>query len=122
MAPLASSCRRRRSPTTSPQERDAGLAAIAPLLDALPERKIVLGDFNATPWNDAFVRMRRASGLSIGSTAAWLPSWPAPLPALLRIPIDHVLVGGDLLVTAPRLGPAFGSDHLPLLAAVQIPR
>ena len=52
----------------------------------------------------------------------WLPSWPAPLPALLRIPIDHVLVGGDLLVTAPRLGPAFGSDHLPLLAAVQIPR
>ncbi|MEC8253212.1 MAG: endonuclease/exonuclease/phosphatase family protein [Planctomycetota bacterium] len=104
------------------QERDAGLAAIGPLLAALPARRIVLGDFNATPWNDAFVRMRRESGLSIGSTAAWLPSWPAPLPALLRIPIDHVLVGGDLLVTASRLGPAFGSDHLPLFADVQIPR
>ena len=104
------------------QERDAGLAAIAPLLADLPTRRIVLGDFNATPWNDAFVRMRRAAGLSLGSAASWLPSWPAPLPALLRIPIDHVLVGGDLLVAAPRLGSSFGSDHLPLVATVQIGR
>ena len=103
-------------------ERDRGLAAIAPMLDALPGRRVVLGDFNATPWNDAFQAMRRACGLSAGSTRWWLPSWPDPLPGLLRVPIDHVLVGGDLTVVDARLGPSIGSDHRPVLATIRVGR
>lgn len=101
-------------------ERDDGLAAIAPLLDGLPARRVVFGDFNATPWNDAFVRMRRDAGLARGSTKWWLPSWPDPMPALLRTPIDHVLTGGALTVTAAALGPSIGSDHRPLIATVRV--
>lgn|GEM_PF-3452628 len=104
----------------SVSERDRGLAAIPPLLNRLPKRRIVLGDFNATPWNDAFQEMRRRSGLGVGSTAWWLPSWPDPLPACLRVPLDHVLVSGDLSVTRAALGPAFGSDHRPLTATVRV--
>jgi len=101
-------------------ERDQGLEAIPLLLENLPDRRIVLGDFNATPWNRAFVEMRRRTGLSAGSTAWWLPSWPDPLPALLRVPIDHVLVDGDLAVERAELGASFGSDHRPLIATVRI--
>ena len=103
-------------------ERDRGLAVIPGLLEGLPPRRIVLGDFNATPWNAAFERMRRAAGLELGSATRWLPTWPASLPAPLRLPIDHVLVAGDLAVAGATLGERFGSDHLPLLATVRIGR
>jgi endonuclease/exonuclease/phosphatase (EEP) superfamily protein YafD len=66
--------------------------------------------------------MRARTGLSAGSTRWWLPSWPDPLPAPLRVPIDHVLVAGDLAVEQARLGASFGSDHRPLLATIRIGR
>lgn len=102
------------------QERDDGLAAIPLALENLPERRIVLGDFNATPWNASFVKMRAVTGLSPGTTTSWLPTWPADLPAALRIPIDHVLVSGKLSVAEARLGAHFDSDHLPLFAVVRV--
>ncbi|MGC6488538.1 MAG: endonuclease/exonuclease/phosphatase family protein [Planctomycetota bacterium] len=103
-------------------ERDRGLAAIPRLLADLPPRCIVLGDFNATPWNDAFVRLRRDADLRRGSTTWWLPTWPDPMPALLRTPIDHVLTRGALTVTSAALGPSIGSDHRPLVAQVRVER
>ena len=102
------------------EERDRGLAAIPQWLERMPPRRIVLGDFNATPWNEAFVAMRQRCGLSLGSTRWWLPSWPDPLPALLRVPIDHVLVAGDLVVEHAELGASIGSDHRPLLATIRL--
>jgi endonuclease/exonuclease/phosphatase (EEP) superfamily protein YafD len=42
------------------------------------------------------------------------------MPALLRTPIDHVLTGGGLTVTAAALGPSIGSDHRPLIATVRV--
>ena len=101
-------------------ERDASLATIAALLTDLPRRRVVLGDFNATPWNQSFQAMRRDAGLSLGSTRWWLPTWPDPQPAALRIPIDHVLVSGDLRVAHARLGATIQSDHRPLLATILI--
>lgn len=101
-------------------ERNKGLAAIPAALDGLPERRIVAGDFNATPWNHPFQQMRAATGLSPGSTTSWLPTWPSQLPAPFRIPIDHVLVAGSLTVAEAQLGAHFGSDHLPLFAVIQV--
>ena len=100
-------------------ERNISLAAIPQALSSLPKNTIVFGDFNATPWNAAFRRLRSEARLSRGSTTSWLPTWPARLPALLRVPIDHILVRGDLAVHEAKLGPNFGSDHLPLLAIVR---
>jgi endonuclease/exonuclease/phosphatase (EEP) superfamily protein YafD len=99
-------------------ERDRALAAIAPALADLPAARIVLGDFNATPWNHAFAAMRAAAGLAAGTTDAWRPTWPAHLPFFLRLPIDHVLLGGPLALEHAPVGAAFGSDHLPLTATI----
>lgn len=101
-------------------ERNQGLAAIPAALKGLPNRCIVAGDFNATPWNRPFQQMRTAARLSPGSTTSWLPTWPGRLPAPLRIPIDHVLVTGSLTVARAQLGKDFGSDHLPLFAVIQV--
>ena len=40
----------------------------------------------------------------------------------LRVPIDHVLIGGALAADASSAGAAFGSDHLPLLATLRLLR
>lgn len=102
------------------EERNLGLRAIPRALENLPDRRIVVGDFNATPWNAPFRELRTTTGLSAGTTTSWLPSWPASLPSLLRVPIDHLLVSGGLTVREARLGPNVGSDHLPLFAVVAI--
>ena len=102
------------------EERNRGLRAIPLALENLPERRIVCGDFNATPWNHGFQVLRETTGLSPGTTTSWLPTWPASLPAPLRIPIDHILVGGKLAVSEARLGGFCDSDHLPLFAVIKI--
>jgi endonuclease/exonuclease/phosphatase (EEP) superfamily protein YafD len=101
-------------------ERNRGLAAIPLALENLPERRIVCGDFNATPWNAPFQQLRATTGLAPGTTTTWLPSWPAGLPAFLRIPIDHVLVAGKLSVGEVQLGANVDSDHLPLFAVIRV--
>ena len=100
-------------------ERDAALAAIAAATAPLPERRCVLGDFNATPWNRSFAAMLDAAALRRAGAIGFRPTWPVQLPWPLRVPIDHVLVGGDLGVEAVEVGPGFGSDHAPLAATLR---
>lgn len=102
------------------EDRNTGLAAIPLALENLPERRIVCGDFNATPWNAPFQELRLRANLSTGTTSTWLPTWPAAMPSFLRIPIDHVMVSGRMTVGDVQLGPNVGSDHLPLFAVVRI--
>ena len=104
------------------RRRDDALLAVAAALDGLPDRRVVLGDCNATPWNQAFGRMRRDAGLGGGTATGLHPTWPAQLPLPFRIPIDHVLVSAGLVVDEVEVGAAFGSDHLPLSASVRIVR
>ena len=101
-------------------ERNRALQAIPLSLQNLPERRIVCGDFNATPWNAEFARLKTSAGLFPGTTTTWLPTWPAGLPSTLRIPIDHILVAGNLRVRDAKLGANILSDHLPLFATIQI--
>ena len=73
--------------------------------------RILLGDFNCTPWSPYFRRLRKATGLcdaALGRGLVW--TWyPTRLP--LGIPIDHVLVSPDLAVADYQVGPNLGSDH-----------
>ena len=49
----------------------------------------------------------------------WIGTWPQWFwPA--RIPIDHILIKGPLIVTRFKRGPAIGSDHFPVLAELRI--
>ena len=77
---------------------------------------IVAGDFNVTPWSPHFRDLLKAAGLRNAACGpGYLATWPRWFwPA--RIPIDHVLLKGPWAVTTLRLGPAFGSDHYPIIA------
>ena len=81
----------------------------------------VVGDFNATPWSWPFRRMvaeapLRNSQIGFGLQA----SFSAVSNTLLRVPIDHLLHSGRLVVADRRLGPAMGSDHFPLLVDLHL--
>lgn len=103
------------------RNRDLALAAIPAALAPLPPARVVFGDFNTTPWNHAFADLLQAAELEPASARAFHATWPAAMPWPLRLPIDHVLLGGGVQAIDCAVGAAFGSDHLPLLATLRLP-
>ncbi len=108
------------SPTT-PQRtrhRDQALDAAARWSRARPDRRIVMGDFNTTPWSAAFARVLEHGRLTNSLDGFGIqPSWPES-NILLRIPIDHALLGPSLAVRHRGTGPSFGSQHRSLHVTV----
>lgn len=84
---------------------------------------IILGDFNATPWCPPLAALLDESRLRLASRghSIYAATWPTHLPQL-RIPIDHVLLGGRVRVKDFRVGPAIGSDHFPLIVDLGLNR
>ena len=83
---------------------------------------LVMGDFNATPWSRPFLRVLRRSRLCDSRAGFGVQaSFPAG-SALLRIPIDHVLASCSIGIRARRIGPDVGSDHLPVIVDLVLPR
>lgn len=92
------------------------LAGLADFLARPGPPTIVAGDLNATPWSVAFRDFVSTTGLRDSSLGHGLqPTWNARL-WLPRIPIDHILVPRDTVVLRRAVGPALGSDHLPVEA------
>lgn len=95
--------------------RDRQIAEAAHL-SAHDGATLMLGDLNATPWTTAPTAVARSADLRrvpTGSGSTWFSSLP-----ILGLPIDHALTTADLRASA-RIGPAVGSDHLPLIVDVQ---
>lgn len=91
---------------------------IARLIEATAGRKLVMGDFNATPFSRIMTVLQDRAGLA---RLTFLPSWPAQL-GLPQIAIDHILVSPGLRLLAPaRIGEAAGSDHYPVIAMIAVP-
>jgi endonuclease/exonuclease/phosphatase (EEP) superfamily protein YafD len=83
---------------------------------------IVMGDFNATPWSRPFRDFIATSGLCDSRAGFGLQaSFPAE-SALLRIPIDHVLVSCTIGVRSRAIERDVGSDHLPVLVELVVPK
>jgi endonuclease/exonuclease/phosphatase (EEP) superfamily protein YafD len=85
-------------------------------------RMLMVGDFNATWGNAAFVDLLH-KGLTDGAAArgdVLHMSWPngAITPPFVRI--DHVLTGSQLAVTTIETEGGFGSDHRYLFATVVV--
>lgn len=84
---------------------------------------IIAGDLNMTPWSYSLQRLQVATGLRRHAT--FLRSWPTqgqyrlPAPAFL---IDHVLSTPDIKTVSIATGPYLGSDHLPIVAKLRLPR
>ena len=111
------------TPLHNLRSRDDEFAALAERFGAeKPERLILMGDFNATPWCPAMKRLTKTLGLRYARQGFGVrASWPSILPfPFLRLPIDHVLVSANLGVAGFRLGPFIGSDHLPTVTTVYI--
>ena len=96
--------------------------AVAGRVRAFAGPFLIMGDFNATPWSRAFVRLRGGTG-TCDSRAGFGAQTSFPADGwLLRIPIDHVLVACSIGVRERRVGPPVGSDHLPVIADLVVPR
>ena len=82
-----------------PASRQASQAEnLAKLMSTLPPDVVLMGDFNGAPWGRLQSAFSDATGLE--NAAGWELSWPTMLPWPLRLPIDHVLSRGHLVVTA----------------------
>ena len=84
---------------------------------------IIMGDLNISMWSPYYRSTIEGSGLrNARQGLGILPthSIVAPQFAALSAPIDHCLVSSDIQVKDFRLGPAIGSDHLPIIAELLI--
>ena len=89
---------------------------------------VLAGDLNAAPWSAAVRGFTRQARLREASR--FTPTWPRRTfvggrPCALCVPqlqIDHVLVSENIRVVGARSGADVGSDHLPLIAELELPR
>jgi endonuclease/exonuclease/phosphatase (EEP) superfamily protein YafD len=101
-------------------DHTAHLDAVATRVGQLAAPKLLMGDFNATPWSRPFRDLVGATGLCDTRAGFGLQaSFPASL-ALLRIPIDHVLVSCDVGVRRRAIERDVGSDHLPVVVDLSL--
>lgn len=94
------------------------LPELADAVATLGRRGVMAGDFNSSPWTFAMRRTSAIAELKLASGGGG--TWPATMPALLRLPLDQVYVGSCITATAVRRGPALGSDHLPLVVDIAV--
>jgi endonuclease/exonuclease/phosphatase (EEP) superfamily protein YafD len=114
---LTIACAHPAVPLTPGKTRDReGQIARAFALPGNAPHAIVIGDFNATPWNRALARAATGAGAARAPMRA--PTWLSPLP-LVGLPIDHAFAIGGVALTAER-GPSIGSDHFPLAIRVAL--
>jgi endonuclease/exonuclease/phosphatase (EEP) superfamily protein YafD len=112
----------RREGGTGPRQQETRL--LAERIAALPHREAIIlaGDFNASAWSHAMRRIEQ--GLPLRRATRALDTWPSPairfagLPAPAFLPLDHVFLGPDWTADISR-GPDVGSDHYPVLAALE---
>jgi endonuclease/exonuclease/phosphatase (EEP) superfamily protein YafD len=104
--------------------RNRQLSAASSLIKELPSPKVLIGDFNITHWSPFFSRMEQETGLiNARDGFGTLPTWPTfNLISPLMIPIDHCLVSSDIDVVNIKTGRHIGSDHLPLVVDLIIPK
>ncbi len=92
--------------------RDAQLKAAGDWASASGKYAVVIGDLNATPWSKPFVALLEDGKLNNSAKGfGRQTTWPAGLPAVLGIPIDHCLHGGGWHTSQRRVGDSCGSDH-----------
>ncbi len=100
------------------------LAAGAAVMREQAGPRICVGDFNTTMWSRYFKDFVEHSGLiSVREGFGVLPTWPTFMgPNWMMLPIDHCLVSDDIRVVRASVGGRMGSDHLPLIVELELPR
>ena len=104
-------------PPFTPQRfawRNEQLATASETLAEVDSPKLVVGDFNATPWSASLRGFQSENDLSGFNSQA---TWPVSL-GFAGIPISHAFASRDLPILKVETGPDIGSDHRPLLIDV----
>ncbi len=94
--------------------RNEQFGIAADILAEVATPRIVVGDFNATPWSAglrAFLSQTRLRGFNTRAT------WPVWF-GFAGIPIDHAFASADLRILDIETGPDIGSDHRPVMIEV----
>lgn len=94
-------------------------SAIAKLIKNWPGATIVVGDFNAAGWTS--VTQQIASAANGRVLSGWTGTWPASLPGVFRLPIDHVIVTYPAIQGTREVLSGPGSDHAAVLATLVSP-
>lgn len=94
------------------------LQTMAKRLHAVPGPKIVMGDFNATPYAQMLEDFATHSALR---RVTFLPTWPSRWGPFPQLAIDHVFLSqGTRALNEAWIGKPAGSDHFPTIIDVAI--
>ena len=94
------------------------VVALSKLIESIPGHRLVMGDFNATPFSRIIHTITDRTGLK---RLSWLPSWPSNI-GLPQVAIDHVFVSPGLVQTeSQQIGRPAGSDHFPVTLKLAVP-
>lgn len=110
------------------RDRNAYLSAAADAVkgDLQKGPVIVAGDWNTPTWSPFFRGFLKQAGLA-STAGGWLQPvtrFSMKLEPFSRIgaSIDHIVVSPDIFVRSHQVGPAFGSNHLPVIAELALPQ
>lgn len=93
--------------------------ALAQLVQGYEKPRLIIGDFNASPYSRMTRQFASVTGLKRPSI---LPTWPATGMGLPQVAIDHMFADPQLLFPEGVLAGRFvGSDHLPIAARILVP-
>ncbi len=91
---------------------------LSKFVETIPGRKLVMGDFNATPYSRIVSTFAGRTGMT---RLTMLPSWPSFIQ-LPQMAIDHIFVSPDIRATeSQKIGNAAGSDHYPISIKLAVP-
>lgn len=108
-------------------DRISELSDLAAQLKETESPKIVLGDTNCANWSPPVQNFLKEANLKDTQDGFMMrPTWPArpgkvfglPIPPF--VPIDNIFVSKDFHVIDRVVGPALGSDHLPVYVKLQL--
>src|SRR3989344_1726543 len=91
------------------------IGELVSLLKKIKTPVILMGDFNALPDSSEITELMAETGLAIVAHGDTFPSW-APNKSY-----DHIFVSHDIAIRKSSVLPQKLSDHLPLIAELEIP-